>query len=105
MTAFARRRRARFEARWASAREDDPDNAARKKDAERQMGAFDLIPEAARERLRGHVDDVDLIETVRLIERRGPSDAVRAICRERGILPCDLQRDEWLSLELERGRL
>lgn len=102
MTAFAQRRRARFEAKWAGAREDDPENAARKLDAERQMRAFDRFPDAAREKMRGSVNDVDVLDALRRIEARGPSDAVRAICRQRGILPCDLSRKEWIALELER---
>lgn len=81
---------------------EDPDNGWRQRDCTRQMQPFDLLPEGARAKIRDGLEDTDMAALMRGIEQRGPSDRVRKIIRDRGLIPCDVPKEELIALELEQ---
>lgn len=98
MTAFARRRRARFEKRVVTP--EDPDNGWRARDCAAQMAVFDRLDEEARARIRDGVNDTDTFGTMCRIKRLGLTDRAKRALRERGRMPCELEIDQLVSLEI-----
>lgn len=58
--------------------------------AREEMRAYDRQPAEVRAAFRESLYGAAVHDTVERVIRRGPSDAVKAIIREKGLLPCDL---------------
>jgi hypothetical protein len=90
MTAWARRRRARYLPR--PPQDEDPGNRDRRELARQQMRAFDAQAPQVREAFANSRFGVPL-DVVATVHRRGPNDAVKARLRERGLFPCDVETE------------